>query len=128
VRVVLAPIAETVKHRSASGIQSIPHHLIAVEGDERGPETAHMVTVVVFEVVDSPCCKALCILCLPIQRARFEIVSFTLKELIMGLGISYRSEHKSFLQHLNTFHTIVLVGGSRQRQPSFHLEISRGLP
>lgn len=54
VHIVFTPAAEAVENRSASVFESFCHFVEAVEGYDGGAEAAHVVAVVVLQVVDAP--------------------------------------------------------------------------
>jgi len=68
VYIILSPAAKAVEDRPSGRLERLGHLVEAVEGDDGGAEAAHVVAVIVLEVVDAPGSKALRILCLVVER------------------------------------------------------------
>lgn len=69
VYIILSPAAKTVEDRSSCCLECLGHLIEAIERDEWCAKAAHVVAVVVFEIIDAPGSKALRILCLVVERS-----------------------------------------------------------
>lgn len=69
VYIILSPAAKTVEDRPSSCFERLGHLVEPVKGDKWCAKPAHVVAVVVFEIVDAPGSKALRILCLVVERS-----------------------------------------------------------
>lgn len=75
VYIVLSPATKAVEDRPSGCLERLGHLVEAVEGDDGCAETAHVVAIVVFEIVDTPGSKALCILCFVVKRSSISCAS-----------------------------------------------------
>jgi hypothetical protein len=71
VRIVLTPVAQTVKDVLSRSFESLGHGVEALKGDERSAKATHVVAVVVFEIINAPVGKALGIILFMIQRTSY---------------------------------------------------------
>lgn len=69
VYVILPPATKTVQNRPPSCLERLSHLVEAVERDDGSAEAAHVVAIVVLEIVDAPGGKALRILCFIVKRS-----------------------------------------------------------
>ena len=69
VYIILSPATKAVENRSSSCFERLRHLVEAIERYDGCAEAAHVIAVVVLEIVDAPGSKALRILCLVVKRS-----------------------------------------------------------
>jgi hypothetical protein len=75
VYVVFSPAAQTVKYGSSSSLEGFRHLVESVERDDWCSEAAHVIAVVILQVIHTPRCEARCVLRLIVKGSSVACAS-----------------------------------------------------